>query len=169
MRTVTTLRLRLRWREYFLVDLTHQVKNCEKRLTVVTIETLSAHRLSLYDKVYFSQVRLFGQVSTTEVTSESLTVSRGLWYFLRVSQSVGCQRFPHSFLCMKITAGSPTMLWARRSFLLSLQMRIYSSDWRDLQRGTFFHLFLRIDGPYPRSINESLFYFVKSFQRERFH
>lgn len=48
----------------------------------ITIETRSTHLLTLFDKVYFSHVHLFGQVSTTEVTSESFNCVQRLMVLL---------------------------------------------------------------------------------------
>lgn len=50
-----------------------------------------------------------------------------------------------NFLPMRITAGFPIMLWQGASFFYShYKQGIYPSDWQDLQRGTSFHLFLRM-------------------------
>lgn len=72
-----------------------------------------------------------------------------------------------TFLPMRITASFPIMFW-RKGFvlLLSLQAKIHPSDWQDLQRDTSFHLFLRIDGPFPSSMKQCVSVLFYNFSRK---
>lgn len=71
------------------------------------------------------------------------------------------------FLPMRITAGFPMMPWARGFFYFHYKRGIYPSDWQGPQRGTSFHLFLRIDGPFLNSTSLCLFYFFLNLSREK--
>lgn len=169
VRTLTTLHISYTMERVFstLPDAKgcneNKLKSCEKRLMVNCdgiLNTLFYHFL----------IRFIFKMPGSPVWSIKHHINLFQRFMILPENDPKCWLLEISsctFLPKRITGSFPIMFW-RKGFVLlhSLQAKTHPSDWQDLQRGTSFHLFLRIDGPFPSSMKQWVSLLFYNFSRK---